>query len=184
MMVSLSKVGRRFEVPLTVIEGGSGTIQGIISETDQQQIPSYIFVQQRHVLRVPAPTALQFGMVVRTPAGQVYILGDNGPSEAAEGTVWQSFRLFEPSGQYRWERRIKVVDPVTRLERDDGLQDMGTVWAAMEPLDREAFDRKIRASFEQSRFITGAAVLSDDLLDGRPVTKSDVLLGLRIGVIT
>jgi hypothetical protein len=61
---------------------------------------------------------------------------------------------------------------------------MGTVWAAMEPLDREAFDRKIRASFEQSRFITGAAVLSDDLLDGRPVTKSDVLLGLRIGVIT
>jgi hypothetical protein len=182
-MVSLSSVGSRFTIDVEVIEGGSGVIRGVVSETEQNQIPAYIFVQQRHVLRTEAPTALKFGMVIRTPSGAVYIVGDNGPSETQNGVVWLSFRLFEASGQVTWQRRLKVLDPVALVERDDRLQELGTVWVALEPLDREVFDRKIRASIEQSRFISGSAVLADDILDGRQVIRSDVQLGIRVGVI-
>ncbi|MGN6820277.1 MAG: hypothetical protein ACTHJR_16560 [Sphingomonas sp.] len=177
-------MNRRFEVPFTVVQGGSGQVNAILSETDQQAQPSYIFVQPRHVLRTDFPTGLRSGMVVRAPGGQVFICGDNGPSETHEGTIWQSFRLFEPTGKYLWQRRMKVIDPITRLPMDDSLQTLGTIYAAIEPIDREAFDRQIRVNFEQVRFITGSPVQDDDLIDNRAITKVDKQLGCYIGVLT
>jgi hypothetical protein len=183
-MVSLKTVGERFEIPLQVIEGGSGTIMGVLSETDQNAQPAYVFVQPRHVLRTAFPTALKIGMVLRTTAGSTFIVGDNGPSENARGILFQSFRLFEPTGRYLWQRRKRRIDPITKAERDDGLEDKGMVWAAIEAMEREVNDSRLRTSFEQSRFITAAPLRSDDLLDNRPVTKVDKQLGLSIGVLT
>lgn len=183
-MASLTKVGRRFEVPFTIVEGGKGVIRGVMSEADQKQIPVYAFVNPRHVLRTPVQTALRASMVLRSPAGTHFIVGNNGPSEQPEGTLWMSWRLFEATGLYKWERRKKTTDLVTRLERDDGLQDMGLVWAAVEPLDREIGDFRMSASFEQARVITGRPVKHDDLFDGRKVTRAETTLGVTIGTLT
>jgi hypothetical protein len=183
-MASLKKVGRRFDVPLTVVEGGSGIIRGNISEADQKQIPVYAFVNPRHVLRTPMQTAVRLGMVLRTPGGSHFIVGSNGPSEQTEGTIWQSWRLFEATEQATWQRRKKVIDVVTELERDDGLEELGTFWAAIEPLDREVGDFRMSASFEQSRIITGRPIKSDDLINGRKVTRAEAALGVVIGVLT
>lgn len=183
-MVSLAKVGARFEIPFQVIAGGSGVIMAILSETEQASQPSYVFVQPRHVLRTPAQTALRVGMVIRSPSGSPFIVGGNGPSEHQSGTLWQSFRLFEPTGQYLWQRRSRVLDPITKQYREGPLGIIGTIWAALEQMDREQMDREMRNSFEQQRFITGAAILADDLIDNRAVTKVDKQLGLAIGVLT
>lgn len=183
-MVSLKSVQKRFETTFEVIEGGSGFVSVVVSEAEQSSQPVYIFVQPRHVLRVRLPSALTVGMVVRSPAGDIYIVGDNGSSETSKGVLWQSFRLFEAQRQVRWERRVQLVDPVTMLERDSHLELIGNPWVAVEPLEREILDRKVHASIEQSRFIAGAEVLADDLLDGRPVTKADTMLGVRVGVIS
>jgi hypothetical protein len=183
-MASLTKLGRRFEVPLTVIEGGSGVIHGVISEADQKQIPVYAFVNPRHVLRTTAKSAVRAGMVIRTPGGSVFIVGDNGPSEQPEGTIWMSWRLFEATQQVKWQRRKKVTDVVTHLEKDEGLDELGTFWAAIEPLDREVGDFRMSASFEQSRIITGKVIQHDDLIDGRKVTRAELALGVTIGVLT
>jgi len=183
-MVSLKSVGSRFEIPFTVIEGGSGRVMAVLSETDQNAQPSYIFVQPRHVLRATHPTAIRPGMVLQSPSGAPFIVGANGPSEVPMGTLWQSFRLFEPTGRFDWVRRTKVIDPISRQPREGPPQPMGKIWAAIEPLDREAFDRSLRSSFEQARFITGAAVRADDLIDNRAITKVDKQLGISVGVIT
>ena len=58
------------------------------------------------------------------------------------------------------------------------------IWAAIEPLDRMAFDRELRASFEQVRVITGALILPDDVVDNQPVSRVDKQLGVSIGVLT
>lgn len=172
-------------MPFEVIEGGIGYVRGLLTETEQQSQPSYVFVQPRHVFRAPFPTALKAGMVIRSPSGDVYVVGDNGPSEQKEGTLWMSFRLFEASGQYVWSRRVKTTDPITKLDRDiSEPEPIGTVWAVLEPLDREQMDREIRQNFEQRRVLTGAMILSGDLIDNRPVTKVDTQLGLRIGILT
>jgi hypothetical protein len=183
-MASLKKVGRRFEVQLTVVEGGSGVVRGVMSETDQKQIPVYAFVNSRHVLRTQVNSPVRAGMVLRTASGTHFIVGDNGPSEQAEGTLWVSWRLFEATRQVTWKRRKKVVDTVTQLERDDGFDDFGLIWAAVEPLDREVGDFRMSASFEQSRIITGRDIKHDDLVDGRKVTRAETTLGIIIGVLT
>ena len=183
-MVSLASVGRRYEVQFSVVEGGTGIVRGILSETDQASQPSYVFVQPRHVLRTAAATALDSGMVIRSPGGAVFIVGDNGPSEQTEGTLWNSFRLFEPTGRYAWTRRSKVMDPIAKQMKEGPIQQIGMIWAALEPLDREAPDLTMRVSFEQSRLITGSPVLQGDLVDNRTVTKLDKQMGLAIGVVT
>lgn len=183
-MVSLASVSRRFEVPFTVIEGGRGYVMATLSETDQNSQPSYVFVQPRHVLRTPFPTALRAGMVVRSPGGSPFIVGENGPSEQREGTIWQSFRLFEPTGRYTLSRRTKVLDPIAKQYKEGPVQVVGTIWAALEPLDREQSDREMRVNFEQSRFITGSVVAPGDLIDNRAISKVDRQLGLAIGVLT
>lgn len=183
-MVSLTSVSRRFELPFTVIEGGRGRVMAILSETDQNSQPSYVFVQPRHVLRTPAQTALRAGMVLRSPGGATFIVGENGPSEQVEGTLWQSFRLFEPTGRYRWERRSRVMDPIAKQYKEGPIELLGIIWAAVEPLDREQSDREMRVNFEQARFITGSPVASGDLIGNRTITKLDKQLGLRIGVVT
>jgi hypothetical protein len=183
-MVSLASVSRRFELPFQVIEGGSGVVMAILSETDQNSQPSYVFVQPRHVLRTPYPTALRAGMVIQSPGGSPFIVGANGPSEQREGTLWQSFRLFEPTGRYPLSRRTRIMDPIARQEKEGPIVPRGLIWAALEPLDREQSDREMRVNFEQSRFITGAAVADGDLIDNRAITKLDRQLGLAIGVLT
>ena len=183
-MVSLTSVGRRNEILFTIVEGGNGVIRGTIAEADQGQIPSFQFIPARQILRTPMATALKLSMVIRSPAGVHYIVGENGPSEQPEGTLWQSWRLFETTGRYAWKRRVKVIDPVTELERDNGFEDMGLIWGAVEPLDREVGDFRMSASFEQARFITGQPIKHDDLIDDRKVSRADAILGVRIGTLT
>lgn len=184
-MVSLTTVGRRFHKRFQVIEGGSGFIAGVMSEVDQEEQPSFIFVQPRHVLRTPFPTALKSGMVIRAESNTVFIVGDNGPSEHYQGVLWNSFRLFEATGQYPWGRLLMEQDPITRTSRTDpDPANLGVIWAAIEGMDREVSDREQRVIFSQHRIIAGAPLKEGDLVDNRTVTKLDRQLGLAIGVIT
>lgn len=184
-MVSLKTVGERFYLWFDVIEGGIGKVRGLLSETEQQSQPSYVFVQPRHIFRTPQATALKAGMVIRSQAGDVFIVGENGPSEQRAGVLWQSFRLFEATGQYVWSRQGETKDAITNLPRNKIKPDtLGLIWCALEPLDREQSDREMRVSFEQRRVITGAAIQSKDLVGNHTVTKVDKQLGVSIGVLT
>lgn len=183
-MVSLTSVSERFHIPWTLIAGGTGQVVGTVSETDQTSQPSYVFVRPRHVFRTRFPTSLKAGMVIQSPHGLVFIVGDNGPSELREGVLWQSFRVFEPTGKYLWQRRTTTLDPVTRIETEGTPQTMGVVYAAIETMDRLQLDREMRQNFEQQRFITGSEILPDDIFDNRIVTKVDKQLGLAIGTLT
>lgn len=182
-MVSLASVTDRFVTDVTVIAGGSGTLRGVVSETDQGQVPSYIFVSPRHILRTRHPSAARLGMVVRTPGGEVFIVGDNGPGEHAQGVLWDSFRLFRATEQVDWQRCTTTIDPVTRQKTDGPLAELGKIWIAIEPTDREEAERRMNTSFERARFITAADVKADDLVGGYDVIRSDRQLGLKIGFL-
>jgi len=159
-------------------------VSGIITETDQSQVPSYIFVPPRHIYRMTYPTALKVGQVVETPTNLRFIVGDNGPSEQSEGVLWQSFRLFQATHYLPWTRRTTTIDPITRLDRDAVPEDKGNIWVAIEPTDREELDRRIKHSAERARFISGENVEADDLIGDYEVIRSDRQLGLQIGVLT
>lgn len=183
MTLSLKTVGKRFEITLSVIDRGSGRIAGVMTETDQSQVPSYIFVPPRHVFRTAFPTALKPGMVVQTPAGMRYLVGENGPSEQTEGTLWMSFRLYQITGRYSWVRRTTTIDPITKTPRAGAPTALGNIWAVIEPTDREEPDRKMQLSMEKARFLSGHPVEADDLLGPYRVLRSDHVLGVYIGFL-
>lgn len=182
-MPNLRSASDKFEIPLTVIEGGSGTFMGVLVETSQNTASSTVFSQPRRILRVKVPTAARAGMVVRDPHGEILILADNGASDSTEGTLWQSFKLFRATQRVHWERRGRVTDVVTLLETEGVPLDLGMIWAAIEPTNREAIERRLHVNIEESQMVVGAAVLRDDTLDGRPVIRSDLQLGVRVGLI-
>jgi hypothetical protein len=182
-MVSLASVHDRFEVPVTVIEGGSGVVRGVLSEAEQNSQPTYVFAHPRRVFRVKPNSLVKTGMVVRTPAGETLLVGENGPSESWRGVLWKSFRMFSVSKQVLWQKRNFAIDPITQIKRDIGLSTGGHPWMVLEAVDREVNDGRLRRSFEQVRFITGADVQADDLIEGKVVSKCDNQLGLRVGFL-
>lgn len=179
-MTLLSPADARFTSPFEVIEGGSGTFKGSISEPGQGEAPSYQFNLPRRLLRVAPGVPLKAGMVVKGVDGVTYILGQHGSSIRHGTTLFSNFRLFEATGQFDWKGRGKVVDPVTKLPRDTGLVSKGKLWGCYEPAAMEERDRAFRMKFETGRFITNQKVSLDDEIDGRKVSRCDEQLGIYL----
>lgn len=178
-MPSLQRADDRFSTPLTVLEGGSGQVSGVITEPGQGEVPAYAFNLPRRLLRVDASKPLKAGMVIRASEGTVWMVGQHGDAETYQGAVFRTFRLFEASGKFKWQKRGKKIDPVTTLPTDAKLIDQPDVWGSYEP-SPEMFDRQMRTSFEGGRFITNANIQRDDIVDGKKVSRVDIQLGLRL----
>ena len=175
-MPSLRTADNRFMHRLEIIEGGSGFFMGLIDEPPQSSIPVFQFVNARRVLRVNLGTPVKIGMVIRTKGGPLFMVGSLGDSE----DIFDSYRLVEVTGTYKWETRHKEIDPVTLLEHDDSLTFEGNVYGSYEPAATEMFDRAIRSSFETARLVSNKEIRVDDLIDGKRVSRADKQLGLTI----
>ena len=179
-MPSLRKVNDRFVDRIEVIEGGSGFFQGIIDEPSQGTIPAYQFTSPRRLVRTNPGVPLKAGMVIRAVGGATYIVGDLGDSD----DIFQSFRLFETTGQYVWKARAKAIDPVTELPMENGTTEKGIIWGTYEPGAQETFDRQLHLDFETGRFITNAMLQRDDIVNEKRVTRVDRVLGLSLAVLS
>lgn len=185
-MLSLKKADDRFKIRFDIIENGSGSFHGILDEISQNQVPNYVFTLSRRLLRVDQGLPINTSMVIRSSGGTPFLLGDHGDAEATEGVVFRSYRLFQPSGKYRWERIVRNVDPVTNLLESEGLQPMNPeyIWGSYEPAQREAFDREYRVPTEQAQFITNQPIRRQDRVDNKDVIRVDYRLGVYIATLS
>lgn len=178
-MPSLQKSDDRFGARIEILEGGSGFFKGIVDEPGQGTIPAYQFTNPRRLLRVNPDAPVKPSMVIRTLGGSVFIVGELGDAE----NIFKSFRLFETTGQYNWQKRTKTIDPVTQLPMDTGLLTERMIWGAYEPASQEVFDRQLHVEMENGRFITNAPIKLNDIVAGKRVTRVDAVLGVKLGVI-
>jgi hypothetical protein len=183
-MLSLASVDDKFNINFEVIENGTGTFGGIIDEIVMNQAPSFVFVVPRRLLRVPAELPIRSAMVIRSEGGAIYMVGDHGESESFQGTIFKAFRLFPTHEKWFLKRRVKTVDVVTGLEKDDGTPVIvANIWGSYEPLP-EQFDRETRVAAETARFITNYQVKEGDIIDGKRVFRVDKELGLYIATLS
>ncbi len=183
-MLSVASIAEKFNITFEILENGSGTFSGIIDEIVQNQAPSFVFVAPRRLLRVTAELPITTAMVIRSEGGAIYMVGEHGESESFEGTVFKSFRLFPTHEKYDVYRRIKTVDVVTGLEKDQGEPVVvANVWGSYEPL-QEQFDRETRVAAETARFITNYPIEAQDIIDGKRVFRVDRQLGLYIATLS
>lgn len=182
-MIGLKCIDDQFEIEFSIIENGSGNFKGIIDEISQTQAPSYVFSPPRRILRVNPRLLLSTSMIIRSPGGTTYMMGEHGDSETSEGVVFKSFRLFETHTRFPVERRTQVVDAFTGLKKDSVQTQVTTIWGAYEPLP-EVFDREIRVPTETARFITNYPLQRQDIIEGKSVFRVDKQLGLYIATLT
>ena len=172
-----------FESTLTVVENGSGQLKGVIADIAQGTVPGNVFTEPRTILRTTLPTALRAGMVLQTRGGTIYIVGENGPEEYGDWTVFQSWRLFPATRRVLWRRSTTTTDVLTQLQESGPPEDMGYIHVLIEPIDRTTLDRKTHVNFEERRFVSGSPVKAGDLLEDRLVSRVDVEQGVYVGVL-
>jgi hypothetical protein len=183
-MLSAASIDDKFEIQFEVLENGSGTFSGVIDEIVQNQAPSFVFVPPRRLLRVAAELPVQTAMVIRSEGGAIYMVAEHGESESWQGTVFKSFRLFPTHEKFDVKRRMKTVDLVTNLPKDEGEPvSIANVWGAYEPL-QEQFDRETRVAAETARFITNYPIQREDIIDNKRVFRVDKQLGLWIATLS
>lgn len=184
-MLSLATSDDKFYTKFEIIENGSGVFSGIIDEISQTQVPAYVFSQPRRLLRIEKNLPVKTNMVLRTQGGTVFLIGENGDSETAQGVVFKSFRLFQAIKKYHWQIKKSIVEPVTGLKGDEKLIDAPVpyIWGSYEPTP-ESFDREVKVAVETARFITNHPIQRQDYIEGKNVVRVDYQLGLYIAVLS
>lgn len=177
-MPQLSKVQSRFEINLTIPATGQ-VFRGAIDEPPQGEPPALRFNIPRRVLRVQLPSIAAIGQLVTTPAGVEFILGYHGLSESRDTTLFKAFRLFTVTHRLSWSRRVLATHPVSGVAVDTAPTSLGMIPGVLEP-DRQTYDKGISQTFPTYNFVTNAAVLVDDEVDGKKVVRADQELGLTL----
>lgn len=184
-MLTLDSADEKFKTRFEIIENGTGVFHAIIDEISQNQVPAYVFSLPRRLLRIDKNLPLSTRMILRTQGGTIFLIGRHGDSETFQGTVFRSFRLFEATQKYHWQRRVLKANRLTGLAESESLQDMqpAYIWGSYEPTP-EAFDRETHVANESARFITNHPIQRQDRVDGKDVIRVDEQLGLFIATLS
>lgn len=114
------------------------------------------------VLHVPHPCMMKFGDVLVAPGGSKILLMDT-PQDSA---LHASFRAAYITSYFSWTRKTQTIDPVARVPRDTGDQDMGVLYVYFENPTNTAFERMIETRYQ---FYTGQDVKVGDTVGGKLV---------------
>ena len=125
------------------------------------------------VLYVRRPSLVGLGDVVHGP-GRSKVLLMEYPNEAE---WYVNFRVAYVNAEYTWERTVKYLDPVARVERDFQNTPMGTIYAYLD----KPKDTKIGTMHDtRYSFYTGSAVIEGDLIGGKIVKKVIGSMGVNL----
>lgn len=168
---------RKFDMPFTVIDKGSGTFYGALEDVNLSEGSTLEWVAPRRILKVPIDLPLQGGMAIESPAGVKYMVAFYSPSETAQGAPFRAFKLYQISVVASLVRRTTVPDIRTGLPKEGPYETPIEIFASFEPL-QEAFDRELRIPNEKSRLITNSYIKAGDTINGQKIIEAHEFLGL------
>lgn len=132
---------------------------------EMQNLPHRALVTSRAAV-AKAGDLVRFAGAQYILAGQ-YVLTDT-----------KRFIALEVSETMTWERVTEVIDPVTRMKRDDVKQVMNAALpVAIEP--QRAFE-EVKFTLAKKRVFTSSDVRVGDLLNSMKVLYADDLFGIRM----
>lgn len=155
----------------TFTKNGGGRFRGFLTTPAPAATNGTLSVRTMHI---PRPcNVVGLGDVILDGQGNKLLLMDS-----PQGLVnTKSFRVVVVSQEYQWQRNEKTQDPVSGMERDLGLQDMGVVYAYFEhPTDTTLYGLKET----KYRFYTGQDVQEGDIVGGKRVKQVSRILGVNL----
>lgn len=147
---------------------GGGAVRGLLSEVPSTGTEPTHF----RTLLVRKPSPVKIGNVLFGPGGNGLLLLEH-PSD-----FWWAvtFKVLFISRKVSWKRPVKVIDPVSKMKKDNGYQDMGLLYLNFDT------GKKINGDLDavKYQFYTGQDVRVDDVVGGRNVKRIVDSYGVKL----
>jgi hypothetical protein len=150
-------------------------VRGLLQPADEGTIPAFQWIAPRLIFRTGPESLAKAGDII-VAEGRHFILSGHD----TRLTLHKTFRLIECTDEVSWQRKVRIVDPVTRLERENTDTELGPIWVALEPLGRMDVDRNIRVREDARQVLTSADVRLNDTIDGQIVRRLQHVLGVKL----
>lgn len=147
-----------------------GYVLGFVAAvpTDSQDVS-----KQYRTLLIRKPTHVRVGEVLFTPGGDGLILTDH-----ANSYDWaKTFRVLHVSRALEWKRPVKIIDPVSRVQKDNGYTPMGLLYANLDSGHVLSFEHMAETKY---KFVTGQDVRVDDVVGGKTVKRIAESYGVKL----
>lgn len=156
-----------------------GYVLGIRSQPARSDATSErdAFQAARFAFRTNPQSSLTAGKVIVSPEGDKFICVDNGRTN-----LFKSFKLIKLEHNLAWKRVVKVIDPVSKMDKASSETDLGPIWAAVEPMTED--NDMIRVPKPVYRLITGETIQAGDKIGQYMVKRVDLLLGVYVAEVS
>lgn len=126
----------------------------------------------KKLLVVQSPSIVEIGDVVKTHTGAKIIL-----LRYPKSNKWSNLYIAaDVDGEYLWERRVKEIDSVAKIERDVGFVELGILFITIDQMEDLQVDQMTTSTWS---FYTGQDVQIGDLVDGKQVSHIKEVLGVK-----
>lgn len=169
--MNLAEASHRFEDVLRSGPGVklTGQITNLKDGTSNYDAPV-------RVLLVAENSPARPSMEVITPGGFRYLLADNG-NDYSQGVVKRSYMMIPLDRQDDHSRRGKVIDPVTKLEKDEAELFSNPIWYHARGLSLN--EGVLRIPEARYSIITGADIREGDKVGHLRILFVETRLGVQ-----
>lgn len=176
-MPSLQSSARLGESHLQTDDGMD--VLGSLFANKEGSVPSFDFSTSRNFFRVSADSLLGLNQIIIDVYGRRFLTAYHDYAQIGQDPLYKVFRLFNLTDYVPWSRVIKIIDPLTQLQKDTAsVTDLGPVWISNEIISREEIDLTFRVKQSSRQVLTNAALQLNDKLDGLHVVRIDTVLGV------
>lgn len=176
-MPEMSRIGGRYDTTYQDDRGRkvSGRFVAVPESNPTQIIP------QKRLFRTPANTLLKPGDILLDLPGTRYLLAEGPAGVYRQEVVKRTFRCIELDHHLPWRRRTTKIDPVMKVDIDEGISDLGLVWCNVDPRD-ERLERssKVASSYEKFKIYTNAALELDDTVGDYRIVRVETVAGVIV----
>lgn len=180
-MPSLASAGLRFNSLMHRTDGMP--FHGTIEPDLEGKLIGYDFSFPRRLLRVSADCKIKTRDVIRDVLNRHYLVADHDGSFAYNVIEYQSYMLIPLVKRVSWQREASVTDPLTKLAKSAGKQDLGMIWILPERVGREMADNTMRVKEEVETVFTAHELELNDIVDGMSVRRINVVRGVYLAEV-
>lgn len=160
-MGDLNRVGRYVRHIFTKEDGTR--FYGQLLKPPMSQTRVSTFFNARRILKVDKYQKINNGDVFQLLDGEWGLCFDNTEGYFQQDAIYRTFGVIIMDRELEWKRRITAVDPLTRVEKTIGYQNLGKLKCSMEFIAYS--DDSLKIPQPRYRILCGKQILPGDFLD-------------------
>jgi hypothetical protein len=161
-MGDLVRVGR--SIRHCFVKEDGHRFYGQLLKPPMSQTRTSSFFNPRRILKVDQNQNIENGEVFKLLDGEWGLTFDNTEGYYRD-VIYRTFGVIVVDSNLTWKRRISEIDPLTKLEKTVGYEDLGKLKCSMEFMSYT--DDSLKIPQPRYRLLCGKEILPGDVLDDK-----------------